>query len=71
MGYKYDYGFCPDCGQKTRVYHREWLKARQPRCFACGATLQQSQASHKEHVKHEDVARRLEKRKFGRGRVVS
>jgi len=57
MGYRYDYGECLDCGERRRVYHREWIRAASPRCRGCGGRLEPSKQASKEHVKHNDEAK--------------
>ena len=69
MGALWDIGRCRDCGLGRRVRKREWIRAAQPRCYACGGALEQSQASHDEHTEHGDAKRKadaiIEKKKMG------
>jgi hypothetical protein len=57
MGAKWDMGTCADCGLMRRVSHREWLRASQPRCRACGGRLEISSRARHEHKAHEGEAR--------------
>jgi ribosomal protein S27E len=57
MGQRYDMGKCVDCGERRRVYHREWIRASSPRCLGCGGRVEPSDRAGKEHVKHNDESR--------------
>ena len=54
MGQRYDIGECLDCGERRRVYHKEWIRASSPRCLGCGGRVEPSVRASKEHVKHND-----------------
>ena len=57
MGVRWDVATCVDCGEQRRVGHREWMRARQPRCNGCGGRVEASAAAAKEHVAHGDAVR--------------
>jgi hypothetical protein len=68
LGVKYDFGVCRDCGLKTKVNHKEWMRAAIPRCRACGGSLEESNAAGDEHLDFSLVAKEQReqlKRKMG------
>ena len=73
MGKFWDIAKCLNCGEKSKVRHREWIRASRPRCPGCGGPVEPSKAAYEEHVDHEDTGRKLAKKKGagGRGNVIS
>ena len=75
MGRMWDIAVCLNsrCGERRRVYHREWIRASRPRCLGCGGPIEPSSSASEEHVEHEDIGRTLGKKKpkDGRGHIIS
>jgi len=59
-------GVCRDCGHRQNVWRREWLRAKSPRCVACGGVLEPCKAAKKKlahaQVEH-DRAHQIQKDK--------
>lgn len=55
MGATKDLAMCVDCGVRRIVRHKEWIRASQPRCRACGGRLEMSATAYDDHVAHNDA----------------
>jgi hypothetical protein len=51
---------CRDCKVVRFVLPHELNRAAQPRCLACGGTLEETEASHKRHIERIEVVRAME-----------
>lgn len=57
MGRMRDWAKCVDCGSRRQVKHKEWIRASQPRCYACGGRVEPSDDAKDEHAEHHDASR--------------
>lgn len=61
MGMKWDRATCLHCGAQRTVQHREWIRAKAPRCLICGGPIEPSKAARKEHIEDNDAKNRQRK----------
>ena len=73
MGKFWDIATCLNCGERRRVYRREWIRAARPRCLACGGPVEPSKPAKSQHLDQDDVGRTLQKKKGegGKGYVIT